>query len=156
MDHLRNGEKSVNPLRDEASPHLQSGNQKKETRFAGLFFLTSLPPMLAGLQPVLPLGQCSPSKSVTLHRKCLQKSAPSPLVSACRQVTTQPLDRRGILGMVSVYRTCVHYSLCIQTPLDRQGMASLQSNCTFSFKHHLTGEPVLPLSQCPPSKRYTL
>ena len=29
-------------------------------------------------------------------------------------------------------------------------------NSTFSFKHHLTGEPVLPLGQCPPSKRYTL
>ena len=30
-------------------------NQKKKTRFAGLFFLT-------GLRPVLPLGQCPPSK----------------------------------------------------------------------------------------------
>ena len=28
--------------------------------------------------------------------------------------------------------------LFIQTPLDRQGMASLQSNSTFSFKHHST------------------
>ena len=28
----------------------------------------------------------------------------------------------------------------IQTPLARRGMASLQSNSTFSFKHHLTGE----------------
>ena len=46
---MTNGEKSVNPLRDEASPHLLSGNQKKKTRFAGLFFLT-------GLRPVLPLG----------------------------------------------------------------------------------------------------
>ena len=27
-----------------------------------------------------------------------------------------------------------------QTPLDRRGMASLQSNSTFSFKHQLTGE----------------
>ena len=36
--------------------HLErSGNQKKKTRFAGLFFLT-------GLRPVLPLGQCPPSK----------------------------------------------------------------------------------------------
>ena len=52
------GEKSVNPLRDEASP-LLSGNQKKKTRFAGLFFLT-------GLRPVLPLGQCPPSKPYTL------------------------------------------------------------------------------------------
>ena len=45
------GEKSVNPLRDEASLK-RSGNQKKKTHFVGLFFLT-------GLQPVLPLGQCS-------------------------------------------------------------------------------------------------
>ena len=42
------GERWVNPLRDEASLK-RSGNQKKKTRFAGLFFLT-------GLRPVLPLG----------------------------------------------------------------------------------------------------
>ena len=34
-------------------------NQKKKTCFAGLFFLT-------GLRPVLPLGQCPPSKPYTL------------------------------------------------------------------------------------------
>ena len=34
-------------------------NQKKKTRFAGLFFLT-------GLRPVLPLGQCPPSKPYTI------------------------------------------------------------------------------------------
>ena len=55
---MTNGEKSVNPLREEASP-LLSGNQKKKTRFAGLFFLTGLRPMLTGLRPVLSLGQCS-------------------------------------------------------------------------------------------------
>ena len=38
----------------------RSRNQKKKTRFAGLFFLT-------GLRPVLPFGQCSPSKSDILH-----------------------------------------------------------------------------------------
>ena len=114
------------------------GTRKKDP-LHGSFFFTSLRPVLTGLWPVLPLGQCSPSKSVTLHQKCLHKSAPSPLVSACRQVTTQPLDRRGILGMVSVYRTYVHYSL--------------QSNSTFSFKHHLTGEAwpacraILPLDR---------
>ena len=32
------------------------------------------------------------------------------------------------------------FYLFIQTPLDRRGMASLQSNSTFPFKHHLTGE----------------
>ena len=63
---MTNGQKSVNPLRDEASP-LRSGNQKKKTRFAGLFFLT-------GLRPVLPLGQCSLSKSAALHPKRLHKS----------------------------------------------------------------------------------
>ena len=48
--------------------HLErSGNQKKKTRFAGLFFLT-------GLRPVLPLGQCSLSKSAALHPKRLHKS----------------------------------------------------------------------------------
>ena len=96
----------------------------------------------------------------------------SPLVSACQQVTTQPLDRRGILGMVSapqsvptqqtVYvvaptlqlltisqakpflsnttwqarhgQLAEQFYLCIQTPLDRRGMASLQSNSTLLFK----------------------
>ena len=52
------GEKSVNPLRDEASLK-RSGNQKKKTHFVGLFFLTGLRPVLTGLRPVLPLGQCS-------------------------------------------------------------------------------------------------
>ena len=55
---MTNGQKSVNPLRDEASLK-RSGNQKKKTRFAGLFFLT-------GLRPVLLLGQCPPSKPYTL------------------------------------------------------------------------------------------
>ena len=50
----RVGERFLNPLR--MKHHLRSGNQKKKTRFAGLFFLT-------GLWPVLPLGQCPPSKS---------------------------------------------------------------------------------------------
>ena len=64
------GEKSVNPLRDEASP-LRSGNQKKKTRFAGLFFLT-------GLRPVLPLGQCSLGKSAHDHVHQAQRDAASP------------------------------------------------------------------------------
>ena len=55
---MTNGEKSVNPLRDEASLK-RSGNQKKKTHFVGLFFLTGLRPVLTGLRPVLPLGQCS-------------------------------------------------------------------------------------------------
>ena len=59
---MTNGEKCVNPLRDEASP-LLSGDQKKKTHFVGLFFLTGLRPVLTGLRPVLPLGQCSPIKT---------------------------------------------------------------------------------------------
>ena len=42
------GEKSVNPLPDGTSSTKRE--QKKKTRFAGLFFLT-------GLRPVLPLDQ---------------------------------------------------------------------------------------------------
>ena len=42
---MTNGEKSVNPLRDEASLK-RSGNQKKKTHFVGLFFLTGLRPVL--------------------------------------------------------------------------------------------------------------
>ena len=49
----RVGERFLNPLR--MKHHLRSGNQKKKTRFAGHFFLT-------GLRPVLPLGQCPPSR----------------------------------------------------------------------------------------------
>ena len=88
------GEKSVNPLRDEASPHLRSGNQKKKTRFAGLFFLT-------GLRPVLLLGQCSHSKSVALHPQFLHKSA---LALWSRQIgtynvtNTQQQLRTGLTG----------------------------------------------------------
>ena len=52
-----NRQSRVNPLPDGTSR--RSGNQKKKTRFAGLFFLT-------GLRPVLPLGQCPPSKPYTL------------------------------------------------------------------------------------------
>ena len=50
---------------------VRSGNQKKKTRFAGLFFLT-------GFRPVLPLGQCPPSKSAALHPISLHKSLASP------------------------------------------------------------------------------
>ena len=93
-----------------------------------------------------------------------------------------PLDRRGMASLQSNstssfkhhlrqawhawHGLCISYIrplqlaeqfyLFIQTPHDRRGMASLHSNSTFSFKHHLTGEPVLPLGQCPPSKLDTL
>ena len=65
---MTNGERSVNPLRDEASLK-RSGNQKKKTHFVGLFFLTGLRPVLTGLRPVLPLGQCSPSKILKSSNK---------------------------------------------------------------------------------------
>jgi len=64
---MTNGEKPVNPLREEASP-LLSGNQKKKTPFAGLFFLT-------GLRLVPPLGQCAPSKGCFSPKIFAQKSS---------------------------------------------------------------------------------
>ena len=49
----------------------------------------------------------------------------------------------GDLGKdLSIVNLAAPY-LFIQTPLDRRGMASFQSNSTFSFKHHLTGEAFL-------------
>ena len=60
-----NRQSRVNPLPDGTSR--RSGNQKKKTRFAGLFFLT-------GLRPVLLLGQSPPGNSAALHPKCLHKS----------------------------------------------------------------------------------
>ena len=53
---MTGGEKSVNPLRDEASLK-RRGNQKKKTCFAGLFFLT-------GLRPVLPSISAHPANSI--------------------------------------------------------------------------------------------
>ena len=82
-----------------------------------------------------------------------------------RHVATLPwhtLDRRGSLAWyLYIVRTSTiaknrhlatlpwhgqfaeQFYLFIQTPLDRRGMASLQSNSTFSFKHHLSGEAFL-------------
>ena len=57
------GERWVNPLPDEA-PRAK-WEPEKNTRFAGLFFLTSL-------RPVLPLGQCPPSKTVCVVAPTLQ------------------------------------------------------------------------------------
>ena len=56
--------------------HLErSGNQKKKTRFSGLFFLT-------GLRPVLPLGQWLPSKPWPERSTFLD--------STCKHVCPQP------------------------------------------------------------------
>ena len=65
MVYPKVGERWVNPLPDEASR--AKWEPEKKDRFAGLFFLT-------GLRPVLPLGQCSLSKSAALHPKRLHKS----------------------------------------------------------------------------------
>ena len=51
------GEKSVNPLPDGTSSTKREPEKKDPLR--GSFFLT-------GLRPVLPLGQCPPSKPYTL------------------------------------------------------------------------------------------
>ena len=76
------GERWVNPLPDEAS-RTKRENQKKKTRFAGLFFLT-------GLRPVLPLGQSPPSKSAALHPKEYKSLALLPRALQCRLSKSQP------------------------------------------------------------------
>ena len=73
---MMNGESWVNPLPDGTSLTKQEPEKKDPLR--GSFFLT-------GLRPVLPLGQCTPSKSVALHPKCLHKSA---LALWSRQIRT--------------------------------------------------------------------
>ena len=52
-----------------------------------------------------------------------------------------PLVRRSYLYIVrtSIIAKNGHLNIVLRN-CDRRGMASLQSNSTFSFKHHLTGE----------------
>jgi len=110
------GERWVNPLPD----------QKKKTRFAGLFFLT-------GLRPVLPRGQCPPSKpytvAPTLQLLTISLAKPFKPRFASGTVFQTPLDRRGQLAE--------QFYLFIQTPL---AIADHFPRKSFSFKHHLTGE----------------
>ena len=40
----------------------------------------------------------------------------------------------------AIVACCLRWESLTQSPLHRPGMASLQSNSTFSFKHNLTGE----------------
>ena len=71
VNRLQVGERWVNPLPDEASR--AKWEPEKKTRFAGLFFLT-------GLRPVLPLGQWLQAGMASLqsnstfssYPKCLQ------------------------------------------------------------------------------------
>ena len=122
---MTNGERFLHPL--QMKHHLQSGNQKKKNTSRVFFFLT-------GLRPVLPLGQCSPRKSVALHPKCLHKrKIPSHLVPANQNIQRY---QHTTTTKNNVYTTTTKNRL----DHDRRGMASLQSNSTFSFKHHLTGE----------------
>ena len=92
-------------------------HQKKKTRFAGLFFLT-------GLRPVLPpsVSGCPASPG--------HKGQHCQVAEQFYLFIQTPLDNR-------IRCNCWPF---FQTPLDRRGMASLQSISTFSFKHHLTGE----------------
>ena len=85
------GERWVNPLRDEASLK-RSGNQKKKTRFAGLFFLT-------GLRPVLRLRRSTPSARRAegappsqLDRPCAPPGVPCPTGSTLR-LSTDSFDQ---------------------------------------------------------------
>ena len=112
-----------------------------------------------------PFGRC-PSVSAHLAKVLLCTQ------NVCKKVT---LALWSVLAPTLQLLTISLAILFFQTPLDRQGMASLQSNSTFSFKHHLTGEawpacraqkkktrfaglffltglrPVLPLGRCCPS-----
>ena len=77
------GESWVNPLREVKSPLSRSGDEKKDP-LRRPFFLTSL-------WPVLPLGQCSPSKSLASHPTCLHKSLC--LQSKCLNRSHKYLDK---------------------------------------------------------------
>ena len=111
-------------------------NQKKKTRFAGLFFLT-------GLRPVLPLGQCSPSKSVALHPKYLHKSA---LALWSRQIRTYNVNvtntqqqlRTGLTGEAWPACRAIRPFHSNTTSQAMHGHYAEQFN--FSFKQHLTGK----------------
>ena len=74
-------------------------------------------------------------RSVLTQQKCcfapkmFAQKCPSPLVPANQNIQRYQHTT-----------TTKNNTTTTQNRLDRQGMASLQSNLTFSFKHHLTGE----------------
>ena len=102
--------------------HRPKTGKKKKTREAGLFFLV-------------------PASSRCSIRKWVNPALPIVVLT----VLTHPIKffPRFQWGsgknFIERSRT-IKRSRSFQTPLDRRGMASLQSNSTFSFKHHLTGE----------------
>ena len=120
--------------------HHAKWEPEKKDPFCGSFFF------FTGLRPVPPLGQYALSKSAGLHPKCLHKSALALWFRKIRTYnvtntqqqlrTTQQQLRTGL----TYGQLAEQFDLFIQTPLDRRGMASMQSNSIFSFKHHLTGE----------------
>ena len=113
--------------------HSRSGNQKKKTRFVGLFFLPAFgrccPSVSAHPANCV---RCSSNIAIADHFSSKTFSFKHHLTGEAWQACRAILARHGQLAE--------QFSLFIQAPLDRRGMASLQSNSTFSFKHHSTGE----------------
>ena len=117
------GEKSVNPLLDGTS--LTKREPEKKDPLCGSFF--SYRPSAGAAPWSVPTQQ-------------LTGEAWRP---ACRAIL--PLHS-NTTGQARHGQLAEQFYLFIQTPHDRRGMASLQSNSTFSFKHHLTGEAFLAWS----------
>ena len=116
---------------------VRSGNQKKKTRFAGLFFLPAF-------------GRCCPSVSAHPAKvllctenlnACLHKSA---LALWSRQIRTY-----NVTNTQQQLRTTQQQ---LRTGLTGEAWPACRAGLFF-----LTGlQPVLPLGQCPPSKPYTV
>jgi len=115
----RVGERWVNPLPDEASRAKWEPEKKDPLR--GSFF--SYRPSAGAAPRSVPTQQTVYVVAPALQ--LLTISLAKPFLS-----NTTWQARHGQLAE--------QFYLFIQTPLDRRGMASLQSNSTFSFKHHLT------------------
>ena len=73
-------------------------------------------------------------------------------MASCPSVSAHPANRIRCSSNIAIADHSLA-NLFFQTPLDRRGMASLQSNCTFSFKHHLTGEAWPAFIQTPLDRR---
>ena len=131
----------LNPLPNEAS-RAKWEPEKKDPLRGSFFFLPAFglcrpsvsahPANRIRCSSNIAIADHFPSKTFSFKHHSTGEAWP-----ACRAIlpfhsnTTQQ-TRHGQLAE--------QFYLFIQTPLDRQGMARLQSNSTFSFKHHLTGE----------------
>ena len=129
--------------------HLErSGNQKKKTRFAGLFFLT-------GLRPVLRLRRPPPPNWIALaHRP----TSHSRLDRRCAypRMAWRTFPSNNDQTIWTIYSSCsgnvglTHFLM--KHPV-RSG--NQKKKTCFAGLFFLTGlRPVLPLGQCPPSKPY--